>query len=224
MGGAQDPRDHGHGHRPRACLWLHASLCTLWGTATYGQPRPAVAAQYGSQYLNSGYSFTKAGLPPGPMYLKVETRSTVNGAGYLWGYSITVQAQPEHTLELPAQGAAVTAPVTVKGWALDASAPSGTGVNLVETWSYPNPGSGAPPISAGYATYGVNRPDVVATHGTRFRYSGYTKAAALAAGKHFFGVSARSSHTQVWTARTRTIYVNMPTGFRRRELCSPIAS
>ena len=41
------------------------STCTLWGMATYGVARPDVAAVYGQQYLNSGYTFTKAGLAPG---------------------------------------------------------------------------------------------------------------------------------------------------------------
>src|SRR5690606_16674482 len=108
------------------------------------------------------------------------------------------------------RGAAAGA-VSVKGWAIDASAPSGTGVNLVRVRAARNYGSGQPLTNYGDATYGAKRPAVVATHGTRFRYSGYTGTFTLPSGQLYLQVLARSSHTQVWTTRTRTIYVDMAT-------------
>ena len=53
-----------------------------------------------------------------------------------------------------------TQPFKVAGWALDLGSASGSGVNTVHVWAYPNPGSGQPAIFIGAATYGNARPDV----------------------------------------------------------------
>lgn len=189
-----------------------SSACVLWGTATYGIARTWVASTYGAQFLNSGYSFTKAGLTPGSYYLQVRTHSTITGAWYLYGHSFTVQAGPEHTVELPVQGASLTSPLTVQGWALDASAPSGTGVSSVNVWAYPNPGSGQPYVSLGTATYGINRPDIATSHGERFRYTGYTKSiSGLAPGPYYFQVAGYHPSSSVWSWRSRTAYVDAAT-------------
>ena len=65
-------------------------------------------------------------------------------------------------------------PFTVSGWAVDLASATGTGVDSVHVWAYPNPGSGQPPIGLGIATYGVNRPDVGNIFGARFAPSGYS--------------------------------------------------
>jgi len=188
------------------------TVCTFWGAATYGLARPDVSAVYGAQYLNTGYSFTKTGLTPGSYYLQVHAHSTINGAWYQWGHFLTVQAGPEHTLELPTQLASLTSPVAVQGWAIDASAPSGTGVTQINLWTHPNVGSGQVAILLGQATYGANRADVAASHGERFRYSGYTASlATLAAGPHYFAATAYSPHSNVWTYQWRSFYVDTPT-------------
>lgn len=49
------------------------------GSATVGQPRPDVGAALGTQYTNSGYSFTVSGLPAGSYRIGVYARSTVMG-------------------------------------------------------------------------------------------------------------------------------------------------
>ena len=188
------------------------TVCTFWGAATYGLARPDVSAVYGAQYLNTGYTFTKTGLTPGSYYLQVHAHSTINGAWYQWGHFLTVQAGPEHTLELPTQLASLTSPVAVQGWAIDASAPSGTGVTQINLWTHPNVGSGQVAILLGQATYGANRADVAASHGERFRYSGYTASlATLAAGPHYFAATAYSPHSNVWTYQWRSFYVDTPT-------------
>ncbi|ODS53748.1 MAG: hypothetical protein ABS36_14115 [Acidobacteria bacterium SCN 69-37] len=188
------------------------TVCTFWGAATYGLARPDVSAVYGAQYLNTGYTFTKTGLTPGSYYLQVHAHSTINGAWYQWGHFLTVQAQPEHTLERPGPGASVASPVAVQGWALDANAPSGTGVTQINLWTHPNPGSGQVAIMLGQATYGANRADIAASHGERFRYSGYTASlAGLAPGAHYIGAAAFSPSSNVWDWRWKTAYVDVST-------------
>ena len=60
------------------------------------------------------------------------------------------------TLESPVAGAAGQ-PLEVRGWAVDGSATSGTGVDAVHVWAYPAAGN---PVFLGAATYGLSRPDV----------------------------------------------------------------
>ena len=71
-----------------------------------------------------------------------------------------------------------TPTITVAGWAIDrtveATGPTGTGVDTLHVYAYPNPGSGIPPIFLGVATIGVSRPDVGAAYGSRYSHAGYT--------------------------------------------------
>ena len=76
-------------------------------------------------------------------------------------------------IDAPAPGATVGQPFLVGGWAIDPAAAGGPGVDAVHVWAYPNPGSGAPPIFLGVATYGGARPDVGAVFGNQFTSSGY---------------------------------------------------
>src|SRR5690606_21142457 len=112
-----------------------------------------------------------------------------------------VTGAPTHKLETPANGAGVTSPVTVSGWAIDTAATSGTGVNAVHVWTYPDVGTGAPAEFVNAATYGGNRADVAATYGEQFRYSGYTLNAALDPGIHLLAVSSHNPVSQVWLTR-----------------------
>jgi hypothetical protein len=50
---------------------------------------------------------------------------------------------------------------------------SGTGVDTLHVYAFPNPGSGDAPIFLGVATLGVARPDVGAAYGARYGDSGY---------------------------------------------------
>jgi hypothetical protein len=47
------------------------------GSAQYGAPRTDIAAEFGSQFLNSGYSFSVSGLAQGPYLFLVVAHSTV---------------------------------------------------------------------------------------------------------------------------------------------------
>jgi hypothetical protein len=50
------------------------------------------------------------------------------------------------------------------------------------------------------ATDGANHADIAASHGERFRYSGYTASlSSLPTGTNYFGTAAHSPHTNTWT-------------------------
>ena len=62
-------------------------------------------------------------------------------------------------------------PFTIAGWAIDADADAGTGVDTLHVWAYPL--DGGQPIFLGATAYGGERPDVGAIFGDRFTPSGY---------------------------------------------------
>src|SRR5206468_7224026 len=90
----------------------------------------------------------------------------------------------------------------VSGWSIDrtieGTALSGTGVDAVHVYAYPNPGSGQPPIFLGVASLGVARPDVGASYGSRYDTSGYSltvdrAALGLAPGVYNIAVASHSA-------------------------------
>ena len=90
--------------------------------------------------------------------------------------------------------AAVTVPFRLGGWALDGSDSSGTGVDVVNVYAYPD--SGGAPIFAGTAAYGLTRNDLVQYFGTRFRDTGYGLAVdGLAPGGYTMVTCAHSAVT-----------------------------
>ena len=60
---------------------------------------------------------------------------------------------------------------TVAGWAIETTAPSGTGIDGVHVWASPTNGGAA--IFAGAAALGGARADVGRVYGSRFTNSGY---------------------------------------------------
>jgi hypothetical protein len=76
------------------------------------------------------------------------------------------------SLDTPGSG---TVPRTffLGGWALDLAAGSGTGVDAIHVWAYPNPGSGQSAVWVGVAGYGATRTDVGAAFGSQFTPAGY---------------------------------------------------
>jgi glucose/arabinose dehydrogenase len=61
----------------------------------------------------------------------------------------------------------------VSGWAIDGRATSGSGVDSIHLYAFPNPGSGAAPIFLGAADTFVSRPDVAQFYGQQFQQSGF---------------------------------------------------
>ena len=93
----------------------------------------------------------------------------------------------------------------VMGWAIDRSAPAGTGVDTLHVYAFPDPGSGRPPMFLGVATVGVSRPDVAAIYGSQFEGGGYgllvdRAAAGMAPGVYEIVVWTHSSVCNAFTA------------------------
>jgi hypothetical protein len=170
------------------------------GAATYGSARSDVGGAYGSQFTNSGYGLSSAGLAAGNYQIVAYAHSTVTGT-FARSASILLQSTgptpaPRMSIDQPRNGAAVAQPFIVGGWAIDAGARSGSGVDVVHVYAYPNPGSGAAPIFLGVSPYGSARSDVGSAFGSQFASSGYNlDVRSLAAGLYQIVVYARSTVT-----------------------------
>jgi hypothetical protein len=119
---------------------------------------------------------------------------------------LRVTPGPFISIDAPVAGAAGQ-PVTVRGWAVDGNATSGTGVDAVHIYAQPQGGN---PILLGAATYGQARSDVAAAHGSRFTNSGYTLTAAttLPPGPYTIIAYAHSTATGTFNA-TATVAVTL---------------
>jgi hypothetical protein len=140
----------------------------------------------------------------GPTTVRINV-STVNAApglktiavinpdaqGATSGAILRVTPGPLVAIDAPTAGA-VGQPVTVRGWAVDGNAPSGTGVDAVHVYATP---AGGAATFLGAATYGQARTDVGAAHGTRFTNSGYTITAASALPPGAYTITAYAHST-----------------------------
>jgi hypothetical protein len=114
-------------------------------------------------------------------------------------------------IDVPASGA-VLGSFVVAGWALDTGAASGTGIDAVDVWAYPNPGSGAAPVLLGSATYGLSRADLVPYVGAQFASAGFSlQVRNLAAGTYDVAVFAHSTVAGAFNAvRVVRVTVSAP--------------
>ena len=119
--------------------------------STYGLARADVGAAFGGQFTNTGYNAVANSLPAGTYLIGVYAHSTVSGSTKLTSVTVNVTGGPTMFLDQPGAGAVLQQPITMSGWALDGAAASGTGVDTIHVWAYPNPGSGAAPVSVGVA-------------------------------------------------------------------------
>jgi hypothetical protein len=156
---------------------------TFLGVASYGAARGDVAAAFGPQFVNSGYSLPIPHLAPGVWDIAFYARSTVENAfNIVRTRRVTVydrnSAPPPSntvvTIDMPTSFSSVGNVLSVGGWAIDTRPSTGTGVNLVQVWAYPNPGNGQQPFVLGNAQYGRLRNDIAAAFGNiRYRNSGF---------------------------------------------------
>ena len=100
-------------------------------------------------------------------------------------------------LDAPQADATFGSTLLVSGWAVDAGAPSGTGVDAVHVWAYPVlNGTLGTPTFLGAATLGIARADVGAIFGLSFTTSGYSlQPSGLAPGSYVVVVYAHSTVT-----------------------------
>jgi uncharacterized protein (DUF2141 family) len=182
------------------------------GAATYGLARPDVAAAFGGNALftNSGYSLRLQHLNPGK-YNVVVFAHRIGAPSFDVVKVITLDVigsqQQFMALDAPAEGENVGPSFTVAGWASDLGAASGSGVDTVHVWAYPDTG---PAIFLGAAQYGMERPDVAQYIGESARYSAFSLAVTgLAPGTYRLVVFAHSSVTGAFDqSRTRVVTVS----------------
>jgi Fibronectin type III domain len=151
----------------------------LIGAAAYGTARPDVAAVIGGQFVNCGYSLPIVGLAPGRYILAAFAHSTVTNT-FTIARAMPITVAPvvppgaRLFIDTPRTGADIPGALMVAGWAADQRATTGPGVDAVDVWAYPAPGSGRLPIFLARANYGGNRADVGALLGARFRPTGFS--------------------------------------------------
>jgi hypothetical protein len=104
------------------------------------------------------------------------------------------ESRPIMAVDLPAQYSTVQPGFVIAGWAADLGSTSGSGVDAIHVWAYPNPGSGTPPVFAGAGVLGFNRPDVAAAFGAaQAALSGFNMTTAdLAPGVYDLTIFAHS--------------------------------
>ena len=165
------------------------------GQARTGGSRPDIAATFGAQFGGAGYGISVKGLPPAVYQIVAFAHSTITGT-FADTKTVTVQvnANPRMSIDAPGNNQTVGQPFLIAGWATDLAAASGTGVDAVQMWAYPNPGSGAPARFVGWGTLGGARPDVAAFLGPNAQQSGYgLMASGLPAGVYDLAVFMHST-------------------------------
>jgi hypothetical protein len=183
-----------------------AGTPVLLGTAAYGGARSDIGTLYGAQFTNSGYSFT-ASLTGGRYLITAEALSTVSNTWNQTDTAIVGVSQAVVTLDSPAQNAAVRNYFSVAGWAVDPASATGTGVDVVAIYGYPNPGSNTPPQLLAIAPYGYARPDVATALGNaRFTNSGFNATVGnLTPATYQIVAFAHSTASGAWFPVTRII-------------------
>ena len=190
------------------------------GTATTGGARSDVAALFGDPFLHSGYTLPVRGLPSGAYQFVVYAHSSVTGTfDDAQTVTVVVHGDPQLAVDMPANGASVTGPFRVAGWAVDQAASAGTGVDAVHIWATPRAGGAA--VFLGPATLGGVRPDVSAIFGTPFTNSGYDiTASGLPAGTYDIVVYLHSAVTSQFAA-SQTVAVTVGNGDPQMSIDCP---
>ena len=149
---------------------------TFLGVATYGAARADLAALYGSQFTNSGFTFSVNGLAPGTYTLSVFAHdamtNTFDASRNVTFTVVRPVPDPHIAVDTPTRNATVTSAFEVGGWLLDAGATIGTGVDDVKIYVQ-LPGGPVPGVFIGHGRLGLPRADVGALYGARFNSAGF---------------------------------------------------
>jgi glucose/arabinose dehydrogenase len=162
--------------------------------STNAGTRPDVAAFFGPQFAQSGYGLMVSGLPPGGYRLVVYGWvNALANFGVARTVDVTIGSSTVFVIDTPRTGATVGRPFHLGGWAIDTSAPTGTGIDTIHVWAFPL--SGGPPSFVGTPALGGSRPDVAGYYGARFTTSGYNMAVMLPPGEYYLSVYPHSTVT-----------------------------
>jgi hypothetical protein len=185
------------------------------GSATLGIARPATAATYGSQYLNSGWTFTYpvASLSEGAHTVSAIATDSLGKQTELSNWRTFFIAP--HPVWGPPFGAVGIFGDSVTG--LPSIAQAGT---LQITGWAADPKDGSPIAGAvqvliddtvvGTATLNLSRPQVAAQYGSRYLHSGFTfsmPVASLSIGTHTVRVVALDSLSKSTTLAYKAVTV-----------------
>jgi hypothetical protein len=150
------------------------------------------------------YVWNTSQVPAGTYYIFAVANDGLNSVGrYSSGpvrvSSSTAPSQGAIDLDTPAPNAVVTSAFEIGGWALDQGAPSGTGVDAVHFYVFPNGGAGAG-VFMGAGSYGSSRTDVGNIYGSQFNNSGFHfTITGLGPGSYVLGVYAHSTVTNAFS-------------------------
>jgi glucose/arabinose dehydrogenase len=165
------------------------------GATQTGLQRPDVAQVFGGQFATAGFGLLADGLAPGPYRLAVFGRVQSSGMfGVLSTVDVVILAHTFIAVDTPVQGSTVNPTFLIGGWAFDAAASDGNGVDAIHVWAVRSTGGSF--IFLGATTTFADRADVGAAFGDRFTRSGYSViASSVPAGTWDMYVYARSTAT-----------------------------
>ena len=144
------------------------------GSATWLTASPA--SGYAAQNVNGTVNVTAntSTLTPGHYTATLNVASTAQDLTMTLPVAVNLLVTGTRlAIDSIGNNATVTQPFAVSGWAVDVAAASGTGVDRVDIYAYPNPGSGQAPLFLGSAAYGGPRSDIGGLYGSQFTNSGY---------------------------------------------------
>jgi glucose/arabinose dehydrogenase len=178
--------------------------------ATTGSARADVAAAFGARFRDVGFSANLYDLRPGRYLARISYWMITASRWDVREYGVfEVVAGPMVSIDTPAPGE-VPATFNIGGWAVDLRSSTGSGVDVVHAWAYPNPGSGAVPIFLGAGPTVTPRPDVGAAFGSQFVNSGYNlHAGSLPAGTYDVVIFVHSTITGTFPL-SRVVRVIVP--------------
>jgi hypothetical protein len=189
---------------------------TFLGRATIGLARPDVAQALGNGFwAASGFSANVSPLAAGPHTLSVYAHTpskgwwytqvpiTVSAGAASAGAAASTAAPPVNTLVAPTASEKVSRKLdtyTIRGFAFDPTASTGTGVDRVQVYMDEPRGQGG--MFVGEAQFGGSTPSAAARYGPRFGEAGYRidiDPENFTAGNHHVFTYARSSVTGLET-------------------------
>jgi hypothetical protein len=180
---------------------------------TTGGARPDVGAAFGNpQFNTSGFNVSVSGLTPGQYTVSVFVHNAKTGAFDNAQDGLHHRAvERDHEHRHAAEWRRPEPSFFMAGWAIDAASATGTGVDTIHVWAFPQNGGGA--TFLGVATYGDSRPDLGTAVGPRFTNSGWhLTVTGLAPGLYTIVAYAHSTVSGDFTDSQGFTATVMPSG------------